>query len=592
MEDKNKHSESGDHIRWISRLFIALILLFFCVSCGQKGLDIGFGPPERKIEKMYRPAEAMYNGLLEGKIRNSRQNWKDVIRQFRKVVRDHPGSRFADDAQYNIGSCYIHAHKLWEDAPQKAIEAFGRLMEHYPDSEFVDDACYWKAYAYFLQEDYEQAIQEYEKCVSEYPQSELRKEALQQIEEYRARIGGKSPPIEVIDTPQKDDESHSKTPGKHVSKQPKPAADADNAATEVEPPAEQPNDISHVADIRFHSSPEFTRVVVNLSGPVMYEACELENPDRIYIDLQAAAIVPAKQTIQVDDKSLKTIRAAQFNKSTVRIVLDVRPDQGFNVFCLTDPDRIVIDVSRSDVLPQAPPSQDQSESVPLVKQLGLKVKTIVIDPGHGGKDPGAVSGSDLLEKEVVLDISKRLKSLLEDSGVYHVFMTRETDIYIPLKDRTAFANQKGADVFISIHINSSENISARGIETYYLSLASDEEARMTAALENASSGKTIKDLNNIVRYIIRDAKVEESRELARTVQSQLRLHTEANDRGIKRAPFMVLIGAQAPSILVELGYISNKQDESLLRSAEYKDKLIRALAEGVKNYVKTIDQAS
>ena len=585
MEDKNKHSESGNHIRWISRLFIALILLFFCISCGQKGLDIGLGPPEREIEKMYRPAEAMYNGLLEGKIRSSKQNWKNVIRQFRKIVKDHPKSRFADGAQYNIGSCYIHAHELWKDASQKAIEAFERLMEHYPDSEFVDDACYWKAYAYSLQEDYERAIEEYEKFAREYPQSELRKEALHQIEECRARMTPTEEQDASPDTTEKD------VPDEHVSEQPQPPAE-DNAATEVKPPAEQPGEISHVTDIRFHSSPEFTRVVVNLSGPVKYEACELKNPDRIYIDLQTAAIVPARRTIQVDDRSIKTIRAAQFNKSTVRIVLDVKPDQSFNVFYLTEPDRIVMDVSRSDVLPQIPPPQSQSESVPLVKQLGLKVKTIVIDPGHGGKDPGAVSESGLQEKELVLDISKQLKSLLESSGAYHVFMTRETDVYLPLKDRTAFANQKGADVFISVHINSSENSSARGIETYYLSLASDEEARMTAALENASSGKTIKDLNNIVRYIIRGAKVKESRELARTIQSQLRIHTGANDRGIRRAPFMVLIGAQAPSILVELGYMSNKQDESLLRSAEYRDKLVRALAEGVKNYVKTIDQAS
>jgi len=548
------------------------------------GGNIGFGPPEREIEKIYSPAETMYKGLLAGKIKKSKRNWNSVIRQFKKVVKDHPKSRFADDAQYRIGASYIQANGIIEDSPQKAIEAFERLIKHYPDSEFVDEANYWKAHAYSLREDHERAVAEYEEFASKYPQSELHKEALNRIKEYRARTGG-----------QEKDQAETPPPETSIATKTDVATPGEAAPTktpEVDKQRENLSEISHVIDIKTHSSPEFTRVVVALSGPVKYKTGELENPDRFFVDIQTADMTPAKKTIPVNDKFIKRIRAAQFNKTTVRIVLDVERNQRYNVFYLTEPDGIAIDVSVSDVLPMAPLPPDEPESVPLVKQLGLKVRTIVIDPGHGGKDPGAVSRNGLQEKGVVLDVAKRLESLLKSKESYQVYMTRETDIFIPLKERTNFANQKRADVFISIHINSCEKPGIRGIETYYLSLASDEEARMTAAMENASSGRTVSDLNNIVRYILRGAKVKESRELARTIQSQLSQTTGTNDRGIKRAPFIVLIGAQAPSILVELGFISNIQDESLLRSAEYRDKLAQALMKAVESYVKMIDQAS
>ncbi|MFC1716067.1 N-acetylmuramoyl-L-alanine amidase [Candidatus Poribacteria bacterium] len=608
MENRYKY------LKRIARFTLTLLMLGLCVSCGRMGGNIGLGPPEREIEKIYRPAEAMYDELVKGKLRNSEGNWNNVIRQLKRVAKDHPKSRFADDAQYRVGASYIQAHGHVEDSPQKAVKAFEQLIKRYPESEFVDDAYYWKAHAYFLMEDHERAMADYEKFTREYPQSGLRKKALHQIEEHRASTDGQekgqvetvsqgkdygsASPSNVVG---EKDEDTSKALGQRESKQIPPATGTDATVSEEVSPTKVPGvenqqaipgKISHVMDIRSHSAPEFTRVVVDLSGQVEYEAGKLEAPDRIYLDLQMATITPAKRTIEVNDKPIKNIRAAQFDETTVRIVLDLEQNLDYNIFRLIEPDRIVIDISASDALPLMPPPSEQQESVPLVKQLGLKVKTIVIDPGHGGKDPGAISRNGLQEKQVVLDVATRLKSLLESKGSYQIHLTRETDTYIPLKGRTNFANDKGADVFISIHINSCDRPAARGVETYYLSLASDEEARETAALENASSGRTIKDLNNILRYILRGAKVKESRELARTVQSQLSQTTGADDRGIKRAPFIVLIGAEAPSILVELGFISNLQDERLLRSEEYKAKLARALMEAMENYVKIIDQAS
>lgn len=593
-----------------------MLLLSLCISCGYIARNISFGPPEREIEKLYRRADGTYNELLEGSMKSSRRNWSNVIRQFDEIARDYPKSRVADDAQYNIGSCYIWTHRILEDSPQKAIKSFEYLIKHYPDSEFVDDAYYWKAYAYSLKKDYQRAIEEYEGFTRKYPQSVFYEEAVYQIEECRARLDGRkasqteSRPstVDQISTPpsvvaEEADESHPEIEisDQQVDRQTEPAMKIDQPPSvpiedsETQLQQETPSKYLHVENIRFHSGPEFTRVVMDLSGPVKYKAGRLENPDRIYVDLQAAFITPPRRTISVDDKVVKRIRSAQFDENTVRMALDIKQIGHYSIFCLTEPDRLVVDVygpDGSDIPPAKPSPPDKPQSVPLVKQLGLKVKTIVIDPGHGGKDPGTVSKSGLQEKHVVLDIAKRLKTLLESSGSYHVYLTRETDIFVPLEERTAFANQKGADVFISLHVNSHKSQDAQGIETYYLSLASDEEARLTAALENASAGKTVRDLSSLLRYILRGTKVEESRELARTLQSRLCQRSGASDRGIRRAPFIVLIGAEAPSVLVELGFMSNKQDERLLRSGEHKDKIARALMEAMEDYIKTIDQAS
>jgi len=598
------------HTRW---LYIILILpLILCISCG----NIGIGPPEREVEKLYRRADEIYEGLLDGKIKSSRRNWNSVIRQFSDIVENHPKSRVADDAQYRMGLCYVQAHELLENSPQKAIKAFEYLVKRYPDSDLVDDARYWKAYAHSLRKDYRRAIDEYEKFADEYPQSEFHKQSIQQMKECRAKLGdqekirtetpsiakertAKPPPVAVRST----EESRSEASAKHTDPVQRETPPPDISTV----PAKEPGirqqhtipvkqgELSYIEKIRFHSGSEFTRVTVDLSGAVKYKVGRLEDPDRLYIDIQMTFVDPAKQTIEVGDTVVKKIRAAQFDENTARIVLDLKQIQSYNVSCLKEPDRIVIDIygsGDSDVAPPKDSSSGRSQPVPLVKQLGLKVRTIVIDPGHGGEDPGAVSKSGLQEKLIVLDVAKRLKKLLENKGSYQVHLTRETDVFIPLEKRTAFANQKGADIFISLHINSHKSRRARGIETYYLSLASDEEARATAALENASAGKSIKDLSSLLRNILRGAKVEESRELARTVQSQLCQHTGSNDRGIRRAPFIVLIGAESPSILVEMGFMSNILDESLLRSSEYKDKLARALMEAVEDYVKIIDQAS
>lgn len=599
-----------------------LLLLSMCISCGQVARDIHIGPPEREIRKLYQRAEAIYNGILEGDIASAPQNWDKAIRQFREIAKDYPNSRYADNAQYNLGLCYIWSYKIVDNSSTKAIEAFEYLIKRYPKSEFVDEAYYWKAYAYSLDKNYKRSIEEYEKFVNNYPKSSFRQEALSKIETFREIIGEPSkktaekskdmdfPPSKKADeTPKKDGAmivkpSEKKIPSEKPITPKEPIVLETKKLDEIQKEPEKsekiPDGMIHVKNIRFHSSPGCTRVVVDLTGSAEYSANRLKDPDRIFLDIQNTMANSAKKSFEINDGIIKLIRTSQFNANKTRVVLDVEQAHAYFVFHLTDPDRVVLDIYGSGGGNISPPKLTETETPKteyqenknLVKQLGLKVKTIVIDPGHGGKDPGAVSSSGTKEKTLVLDIAKRLKKMLENDGNYNVYLTRESDVYVELEKRTAFANDKNADLFISIHINASTKPKASGVETYYLSMASDEEAQATAALENASSGKTISELSSIIRYILRGAKIEESRELARTFQSHLARHSETSDRGVKRAPFIVLIGSNAPSILVELGFMSNPNDEKLLLRQEYREKLAKSLAEAIKAYIKTVDQSS
>jgi N-acetylmuramoyl-L-alanine amidase len=222
----------------------------------------------------------------------------------------------------------------------------------------------------------------------------------------------------------------------------------------------------------------------------------------------------------------------------------------------------------------------------LAKAFGLKINTIVIDPGHGGHDPGA-SYYGIKEKDLVLDIGLKLKSLI---AVNHpglkVYMTRSKDIFIPLEERTAFANRKKADLFVSIHINAARNKKASGIETYVLNVTNDKAALAVAALENKATEKSLSDLQGILKDIMLNSKLEESLTLASIVQKYLVKHTNAKNLGVKQAPFYVLVGAKMPSILIECGFVSNKKEAKLLNTNRYRLKIAEGIYKGLEAYVK------
>jgi N-acetylmuramoyl-L-alanine amidase len=226
----------------------------------------------------------------------------------------------------------------------------------------------------------------------------------------------------------------------------------------------------------------------------------------------------------------------------------------------------------------------------LIRALGLKIGRIVIDPGHGGHDTGTIGPNGLEEKDLVLEVGKRLGKLLQTRLGADVVFTRDDDTFIPLETRTSIANQEQADLFVSIHANSSRDPDARGVETYYLNFTSSADALEVAARENAVSDKSIHELQDLVKKIALKEKIEESKEFAIDVQRSLHSGLAAKnpgnrDRGVKKAPFIVLIGANMPSILAEISFVSNPTDARKLKTAEYRQRIADSLYRGIAKYV-------
>jgi N-acetylmuramoyl-L-alanine amidase len=242
---------------------------------------------------------------------------------------------------------------------------------------------------------------------------------------------------------------------------------------------------------------------------------------------------------------------------------------------------------RSEKASSARPNSSGQSS--LTRALGLKINRVVIDPGHGGQDTGTSGPKGLQEKDLVLDVSKRLGKLIEDRMGAEVIFTRTDDTFIPLEGRTALANEKKADLFLSIHANSSPATHVAGIETYYLNFTDSKDALDVAARENAVSEKSVFELRDLIQKITLHDKAEESREFAGRIQTSLFAFSTRNfpgekNRGVRKAPFVVLIGASMPSVLAEIGFLSNPKEESLLKKSEYRDKLAEALYRGVSRY--------
>ncbi|MGD0886669.1 MAG: N-acetylmuramoyl-L-alanine amidase [Thermodesulfovibrionales bacterium] len=341
-----------------------------------------------------------------------------------------------------------------------------------------------------------------------------------------------------------------------------------------------------VRNIHYWSSQGYTRVVVELSGPVEFTKKRLSNPDRLYFDLKDAKITKEiKTTLSVGDGILKLVRAGQFDPETVRIVLDLESMEDYSAYILDDPTKLVIDVNAKEQ-----------------KQIVSSQRILVLDPGHGGHDSGAVGKGGLQEKDVVLDIALRVKEILSKEPNIEVILTREKDVFIPLPERTLKALQANADLFVSIHANASPNRAARGIETYLQNWTNEEEAIRVAARENYLSVKRMKeqmaqykndDVGKMLSDLKRDFKRDESVALAHYVQNALvsdmgKIHKKIVNLGVKQAMFYVLMGASMPpSILAEVSFISNPEEERLLSQESYRSAIASSLASGIKTYIAT-----
>jgi N-acetylmuramoyl-L-alanine amidase len=339
-----------------------------------------------------------------------------------------------------------------------------------------------------------------------------------------------------------------------------------------------------VKGIRFWSSPGYTRVVIDLSSPADFSTNRLSNPDRVYFDLKNSRLKKEiKTALPVGDGLLKAVRAGQFDAQTVRVVLDLEKIKDFHSFILDDPTRLVIDVNGAEIA--------KKPETPVV------MRRVVIDPGHGGHDPGAVGPSGLYEKNVVLDIALKLKKILLADPFNEVFLTRETDRFISLEERTVMANRKNADFFVSIHANANPVRRVKGIETYLLNWTNDDEAMRVAARENKISLKKMREMNRqmdtlgmILNDLSRDCKRNDSIKLANYIQQSMvtTLNNESSyksiDLGVKQALFYVLFGARMPSVLVEVSFISNPQEEQLLSDESYRMQIAKAIAKGLDTY--------
>ncbi|MEJ2695011.1 MAG: N-acetylmuramoyl-L-alanine amidase [Candidatus Sulfobium sp.] len=333
-----------------------------------------------------------------------------------------------------------------------------------------------------------------------------------------------------------------------------------------------------VEGIRYWSYPDYTRLVVDLSGNTGFSKHRLSHPDRVFFDIMDSRVGPAlKRKIAVGNGMLRSVRTSQFGKETVRVVLDLGKIRDYRVITLDDPARVVIDIYGHPL------------------RSGKKI--IVIDPGHGGHDPGAIGPNNLYEKDVVLDISLKLKKILSANPKLKVYLTRDKDEFIPLEERTAIANSKNADLFVSVHANASNSKDARGVETYFLNWTDNEEAIKVAARENQISLKNMKNMkkdNDVLDIMLGDLMRENKRDqsllLANYIQKTLVDELSREYRGIvdlstKWAPFYVLFGARMPSVLVEVSFISNPHEEKLLSRTRYREHLAKSIADGIEKYM-------
>lgn len=549
-------------------------------------------------EKDYRSAVDAYRKLADSsRNRLYRDHWNRLIDRFLTVQRTYPQHRRAPAALYQAGKAcrdlYGISRRL-EDA-SRAAELFQSLADRYPASTLADDAL---LYAAQLHEeplaDLPRAYRNYRRMVDDFPAGDMAPAARRKVAEL-ARYAPSAPIA-------------AGKPASPGSASPPAAATADRALAEL-------------SGIRLWSTPGYTRVVLDLSGPADFTANLLAGDPaagqvpRLYVDVRGVA--PGRElaeVTQVQDGLLKQVRTGRFDGETVRVVLDLVSLKDYKIFPLSDPSRIVLDVTGDQPLlsadrPQltAPPQENQDvlaevlgkgpQERPLTVRVppatGSVLRRVVVDAGHGGKDPGAIGPKGLMEKDVTLAMAKVLARKLKEEIGCEVILTRSGDVYLPLEERTAIANRVGADLFISIHANAAPNRNAFGIETYYLNFSKNDKAAAVAARENGTSLKQVGDLELILFDLMANSKINESSRLAAEIQKSLvsqlgRDYQHVKDLGVRQGPFYVLLGATMPSVLVETAFISHPREESRLKDRRFHEKAAAAIVHAVQQYANAL----
>jgi N-acetylmuramoyl-L-alanine amidase len=364
-------------------------------------------------------------------------------------------------------------------------------------------------------------------------------------------------------------------------------------------------DAARLVDVRVVPAEDFTRVFMEVSRPVRYEVGHIPEdtarglPPRIYVDITGTQLAMASlEPINVLDGGLKQIRVGQFNHDTVRVVLDMTAQGDHTAFVLPEPFRVVLDIKNRGNAPVSTakvklPSPAAAVAAKSTKPQPTPIRKIVLDPGHGGKDPGAIGVGGLAEKDIVLSVAKKLAAKLKKRMGVEVVLTRTDDRFIALEDRTAVANAENADLFISLHMNASPKSDVRGVETYYLDNTTDEASIRLAARENSTSRKNVSDLQFILSDMTQNMKLEDSVTLAHHLQdsvvSTIGDHMrEVRDLGVKKALFYVLVGARMPSVLVEMFFITHREEGRAMSQNKLQDAMADALYDGIQQYHRSV----
>jgi N-acetylmuramoyl-L-alanine amidase len=596
-------------------LFLVLSLPFSADFCPAEEIEES-STDFVSLEKRYQQAKFYYNELhTNNTLGTSRDNWLNGVRNFRKIYLSGPKSDFAAPSLYMLGRMYARMYKRFNTDIdlQESLSYYRDVSELFPNNRLSDDALYAIGNLYLNKKnDPRKAAINYTRIVTDYRNGDMYAHASDKL-----KALSKERNIPLPDTMLKH--------------------------TYLE-------NLSNVLPVKYWSSNNYTRVVIKASGPVRYQERLLEangnKPRRLYLDFHKSYIDPQyRSPISIEDGLLKEIRTAQFTPEIVRVVLDIESISDYKIFRLPDPFRVVIDVRGESKLSSSkpaktlpkPPAHVKSEisvkppavsttdelivledfkktrangrkansetaglegnndqittgKLSLAQQLGLGVRKIIVDPGHGGKDPGA-SAFGLKEKDIVLTIARELAPILAEQTGAEVILTRDTDVFIPLEERTAIANTNDADLFISLHINAHPSPKVHGLETYYLNLSTNAEAMRVAAFENATSTHQMSDLQDILSDIMKNSKINESSRLAGFVHNSLCngiegvQKTKFKNLGVKQAPFYVLIGAEMPAILIEIAFITNPMDSDNLNTKAFLEIIADDIVAGVQNYI-------
>jgi N-acetylmuramoyl-L-alanine amidase len=538
-------------------------------------------PASTLLEKAQRCSNQLYRS---SKAKKYRHNWERCIKLCEGIYKKYPDS---DEAPYAM----LKAGRLWTDLSRysgkdsdlnRAIVLYRDLVQRYKNHRLADDAQYKLGEIFYKhKKDSKQAYVEFLKVEIKFPKGDQRAKASKMLSKLERILG------------------------KEEMQREKSKVESNKLTQMV-----------LVKDIRHWSTPTYTRVVIDLEEQVDYKGHllkkdpDLKKPRRLYVDLRNAWINKEIETsIPIRDELLRRARAAQHNGNTVRVVLDIDNMVGYKIFHLYDPFRIVIDVQGKEREWTPEPAaiakgdheekrseQDAQGKISLAKQLGLGVRRIIIDAGHGGRDPGAIGRRGLKEKEIVLKLANILAEEVRAELNCQPVLTRKSDSFLPLEKRTAIANMQKADLFVSLHVNAHRYAKVSGIETYFLNIALDEDSMNLAARENATSTKNISDLQAILNDLMLNTKINESSRLAgfvhRGLMGELRKgYKHVENRGVRQAPFYVLIGAEMPAILVEIGYITNPVENKRLRSEAYLKRIASGIVEGISSYIGDMEAA-